>query len=202
MQKKVIAVFGGSFNPPINSHIKLAKQIIAKCNIVEKVLFVPVSTKYKKAELANDEHRYNMLKIVCNDEDKLDVSDIELRQNKQLYTIQTLELIKKQYKNKYDIWFVMGTDNLKEIESWNRPEQLLKKYKILVLERENDRLEDIISSIKLLSENRKSLVTINGIKRIDLSATMVRNKIKKDEDVSKYLPKEVFEYIKENKLYK
>ena len=144
MNKKVIAVFGGSFNPPINSHTLLAKQIIEKCDIVEKLIFVPVSTKYQKSKLVSDEHRYNMLKLICENEDKLEVSDIELIQNKQLYTIETLDLLQEEYVEEYEIWFVMGTDNLKEIDTWNNPERLLKEYKIIVLEREEDRLEDLI----------------------------------------------------------
>ena len=118
MPKKVIAVFGGSFNPPINSHILLSKQIIENCKMIEKLIFVPVSTKYQKLELESDEHRYNMLKLICENEDKLEVSDIELRQDKQLYTIQTLDLLKKEYKQEYDICFIMGTDNLKELKTW------------------------------------------------------------------------------------
>ena len=157
MQKKVIAVFGGSFNPPINSHIILAKQIIEKCNAIKKLIFVPVSTKYQKLELASDEHRYNMLKIICENEDKLEVSDIELKQDKQLYTIETLDLIKEQYGKEYDICFIMGTDNLKEIETWENPERLLKDYKIVVLERDNDKLENIIANSTLLIKNKESL---------------------------------------------
>ena len=45
----------------------------------------------------------------------------------------------------------MGTDNLKEVDTWNSPERLLKKYKIIVLERENDELEELIKNSKLLS---------------------------------------------------
>lgn len=38
MNKKVIAVFGGSFNPPVNSHISLAKEIVEKCKNIEKLI--------------------------------------------------------------------------------------------------------------------------------------------------------------------
>ena len=55
MQKKGIAIFGGSFNPPLNSHLELAKQIIINLDYVEKVIFVPVSTKYnRKNNLVDD----------------------------------------------------------------------------------------------------------------------------------------------------
>lgn len=201
-ENTVIAVFGGSFNPPINSHLSLAKQIINKCDIVEKLVFVPVSTRYQKMDLADDKHRYNMLKLVCENEDKLEVSDIELKHNKQLYTIETLDLLREQYGKNYDLWFVMGTDNLKELETWNKPEQLLSKYKILVLNRENDNLEEIISSSELLQKSRDSLIQINGIDKIYLSSTMIREKIRNGENVKEYVPKLVLKYISENNLYK
>ena len=201
MSKKVIAVFGGSFNPPINSHYMLAKQIIEKCNVVEKLIFVPVSTKYRKTRLASDEHRYNMLKLICQNDDKLEISDIELIQNKQLYTIQTLDLLKEQYGREYDLWFVMGTDNLKEIDTWNSPERLLREYKIIVLEREEDKLEDLIKGNKLLEKYQESLIKVEGIDKIFLSSTMIRDKIKNGEKVENFINKDVLEYIKKNKLY-
>ena len=202
MNKKVIAVFGGSFNPPINSHTNLAKQIIEKCSNVEKLIFVPVSTKYQKSKLASDEHRYNMLKLICENEDKLEVSNIELIQDKQLYTIETLDLLKKQYGESYEIYFVMGTDNLKEVDTWNSPERLLKEYKIIVLERENDKLEEVIQKNKLLEKYKKSLIKIEGIDKIFLSSTMIRDKIKNGENVEKFINEKVLEYIEKNNLYK
>lgn len=201
-EKKVIAVFGGSFNPPINSHVCLAKQIIEKCKVVEKLIFVPVSTKYQKAKLVDDIHRYNMLKLICKNEDKLEVSDIELKQDKQLYTIQTLDLLKEQYGESYDIWFVMGTDNLKELETWNKPEKILSDYKIIVLERNSDELEAIIANSELLKKNRDSLIQIKGIDKIDLSSTEIRKKIKNKENIEKYIPHDILEYINNNNLYK
>lgn len=201
-ENRVIAVFGGSFNPPINSHISLAKEIVEKCKNIERLIFVPVSTRYQKMELVDDEHRYNMLKLICENEDKLEVSDIELRHNKQLYTIETLNLIKEQYGNDYDIWFVMGTDNLKELETWNKPEQLLSRYKILVLNREDDDLEEIIQNSDLLKKYRESLIQIKEIDKIYLSSTMIRDKLKKGEDIKEYVPNYILEYIKENNLYK
>lgn len=201
-ENRVIAVFGGSFNPPINSHISLAKEIVEKCKNIERLIFVPVSTRYQKMELVDDEHRYNMLKLICENEDKLEVSDIELRHNKQLYTIETLNLIKEQYRNDYDIWFVMGTDNLKELETWNKPEQLLSRYKILVLNREDDDLEEIIQNSDLLKKYRESLIQIKEIDKIYLSSTMIRDKLKKGADIKEYVPNYILEYIKENNLYK
>lgn len=202
MVNKAIAVFGGSFNPPINSHITLAKQIINKFPKIEKLIFVPVSTKYEKTELVSNKHRYNMLQLVCKNEKKIEVSDIELIQKKQLYTIETLDLIKKQYGEGYDIYFVVGTDNLKDFQNWHNPDKILKKYKLLILNRNNDDLEKIILDNKLLNKNRNSLIKADGIDEINLSSTIIRDKIKKGENVEKYIPKQILKYIINNNLYK
>ena len=200
MNKEIIAIFGGSFNPPINSHIFLAKQILEKNKEIKKIYFVPVSTKYKKQDLAEDIHRYNMLKIICDKEEKLEVSDLELTSRKKLYTIQTLNHFKKEFKDK-DIYFIMGTDNLKELYTWKTPQKILSNYKILVLERREDKVDDIIKKSKLLQKYKESIITIDGIDRIYLSSTMIRGKIKKGEDIGEFIDKDVLKYIKENKLY-
>ena len=198
--KNVIAVFGGSFNPPINSHVSLAKSILEKVNNIEKVIFVPVSTKYQKIDLAPDTDRLNMLKIICDKYESLEVSDIELKSKEQLYTIQTLNYFKEQYKEN-KIYFIMGTDNLKEFETWRTPEKILKDFKIIVLERNKDDLDKITEESKLLTKNKKSIIRVEGIDRIDLSSTIIRNKIKNNEDIEEYVDRDVLKYIKDNKLY-
>lgn len=105
MNRRIIAVFGGSFNPPAISHINLAKQILANIDNVVKVMFVPVSTKYNKSGLTSDEVRFGMLQKICEKAEKLEVSRVELDSSRQLYTIETLEIIKKQNPN-CDIYFV------------------------------------------------------------------------------------------------
>ena len=200
MNKKVIAIFGGSFNPPINSHITLAKAIMNKFNSIQKLIFVPVSTRYQKEDLVQDEHRYNMLKLICNKEKMLEVSDIELKQEKQMYTIQTLDLFKQKYKD-YDIYFVMGTDNLKELETWKEAERILSEYKIIVLERDNDNISDILQKNSFLNKYKDSLIKIQGIDRIFLSSTMIREKIKNGEEVEQFIDGDVLMYIEKNNLY-
>lgn len=202
MQKKAIAIFGGSFNPPLNSHLELAKKIVKNLNYIEKIIYVPVSTKYnRKSNLVEDTHRYNMLKIMCKDEEKLEVSDIELTYKRQLYTIETLDIFKNKYPDN-DIYFIMGTDNLKDLHTWKEPERILRNYKIIVLERGEDKLEEIIENDELLKKNKTSIIIAKKIKPIKISSTMIREKIKNEEDVKDFFKEEVLEYIFKNGLYK
>ena len=106
MQKKQIVMYGGAFNPPLNSHFSLAEQIINENEQVEKIIFVPVNSLYEKIDLISNEHRYQMLKAVCDRNEKFEVSTIELESSRPLYTIETLQKLQEQYPE-YEIAFMI-----------------------------------------------------------------------------------------------
>lgn len=198
--KKIFAIFGGSFNPPLNSHFSLAEQILTEYKNIEKVIFVPVSTKYNKKGLLSNEHRYNMLKIVCDKNEGFEVSDIELKQEKQLNTLETLELLQKKYID-YTLCFVIGTDNLKQIPTWGLAEKLVTKFKFLVIERDEDNMEEIIENDCFLKVHKDSFFKVKENIRSNISSTFVREKLKRGKSIRYFTPDEVYHYIKENNLY-
>ena len=197
----IIAVFGGSFNPPHYAHFLFAEEIINEINDIKKVLFLPVSSKYEKQNLLSNEHRYNMLKLVCDEDDRFDVSNLEHIQERQLNTYETLELLQEKYPG-YELIFIIGTDNLKELYWWGNIDLLLAKYKILVIERGEDKFEDIIETQDFLKKYRNSFIRYNQNVRTNLSSTYIRNEIYKNKDFKYLVPHKVYEYIKENNLYR
>lgn len=197
---KRIVVFGGSFNPPLNSHFSLAEQIVNEYDEVDKVLFVPVNNYYNKPGLLGNEHRYNMLKLVIDKNSNFDISRVELDSERPLYTIETMELLSKEYSD-YDMLFTIGSDNLKEIDTWEKAEELVTKYKILVLERDEDNMDEIIASNEFLTKHKDSFIKVKNNVRSNLSSTFVRNKINEGKSIRYLTPDEVVFYIEENKLY-
>ncbi len=198
--KKILAIFGGSFNPPLNSHFSLAQQIVNEYENIENVIFVPVNSKYQKEGLLENKHRYNMLKLVCDKNQNFIVSDIELKQEKQLYTIETLELLQKQYPNNI-ICFTIGTDNLKKISTWGEAKRLVTDFKILVLERDEDSMDEIIKQDSFLLEHKDSFIKLKENIRSNISSTFVREKIRRGKSIRYLTPDEVYYYIKEHNLY-
>lgn len=198
--KKQIVVFGGCFNPPLNSHFSLAEQLWQEYDQIEKVVFVPVNSKYQKIDLVGNEHRYQMLKLVCDKNKKFDVSRVEIDDKRQLYTIETLTKLQKQYEE-YEICFTMGSDNLKELETWNQPEKLVKNFKTYVFERDEDDTEEMIQSNQFLRENRQAFLRVKNHIKSNLSSTFARQKIKEGKSIKYIAPDEVVSYIEQNKLY-
>ncbi len=200
LSKKQIVVFGGCFNPPLNSHFSLAEQMVNEYSQIEKIVFVPVNSQYQKVDLISNEHRYQMLKLVCDKNEKFDVSRIEIDSPRQFYTIETLTELQKVY-HEYEICFTMGSDNLKELDTWKRAEELVKNFPIYVFERDEDKIEEIIETSSFLKKNRQSFRKAGNKIKSNLSSTFAREKIRNGKSIRYIAPDEVVSYIKENKLY-
>ena len=200
MNRKIIALFCGSFNPPLFSHFSLAEQLLNNDNNIEKIIFVPVSHKYNKNGLISNEHRFNMLNLVCKNNQKFEVSNVEFNSSRQPYTLETMQIMQEKYPE-YEIRLIIGTDNLKELETWHEVEYLLNRFKVIVLSRDEDNAEGIIKNNNLLSKYFSSFIINTVSLRTNLSSTFVRNEIKSKKSVRYLLPDEVIDYIKSNKLY-
>lgn len=198
--KKQIAVFGGCFNPPLNSHFSLAEQILNEHEEVEKILFVPVSNKYNKKGLIEDKHRYNMLKLICDKNPRFAISRIEMDNERQLFTIETLLELQKEYSD-FELVFITGSDNLKELEMWQKADELVDKFKLLILERAEDKMENIIDASDFLKNNVDRFIKAKLKLRSNLSSTFVRESIKSGKSIKYLTPVEIEKYIVNNKLY-
>lgn len=199
--RKSVVIYGGSFNPPHNSHFSIAEQVLNQYEEVEKVIFAPVSDKYPKSSLIENKHRYNMLKIITDKNDRFMVSDIDMYGEKSLPTIRVLEEMQKKFPDK-EIMALMGSDNLREIHTWDRAEELVSKYKFLVMEREPDMIEDILNENELLKCYQSNFTKINQGIKTNFNSNYIRNQIKNGKSIRYLVPEQVYQYIEENKLYR
>lgn len=193
-----IGLYGGSFNPPTKAHIELAKKVIQECNL-DRIIFVPVGDLYQKEGMAKGIHRYNMLEIACVGENNLQVSDIEIRANKNYKTIEIFEILKNEYKEE-EIFFIMGADNLEKLPFWQESKRLVSNYNYIILERGLRKTKDIIESNELLNKNKNNFKIINNVEFYECSSTAIREQIKRGGNPEN-LDAGVYNYIRENKIY-
>lgn len=198
--RDAVAVITGTFNPVHKAHINLGKQVLKKFPYIKKIIYVPVGDKYIKNDLSSAEYRYNMLKKVCENIEEFEVSRIEIENKKQLYTYQTLDIIKKEYEDS-DIYLVIGSDNLKEFHTWKRYKYILENYNLIVFSRNNDCLEKIVTYNKYLNNYISKILFVTCNKYLSISSTQIRKYIKSGIDFKKLVPKEVYDYIMNNNIY-
>lgn len=191
--KKKYAFFGGSFNPPTYGHIGLAQDAVKKFEL-DKLFFVPVGNKYNKKGLIDEKHRYNMLKIACQNQNKLDVSDIELNKDKNFNASEVFKMIRAKYRDD-EIYFVLGADNLEKMPLWENFSELLK-YNYIIIERGNKNVRDIINNNDELRKNKEKFSIIKDEALMQISSTKLRNAIKENniEYAKKITNKEIIDY--------
>lgn len=199
--------FGGAFNPPTCAHLELAKQVIKELSI-DKIFFVPVGNLYQKENLIDEKYRYEMLEKLCSKYEFLEVSNLEMNLKNNLKAIDVFEIIIKTYKEKIEkenleIFFIMGSDNLVKMKKWKDAEKLISKYKYIILDREENDIEEIFKKNELLNKYKSNFKILEKNKQEKVSSTKVREYIKQNDEkkVCEMIPEEIYEYIKDKKLY-
>lgn len=190
----MIFIFGGAFNPPTKAHYEIAKHILNDYTN-SKLVFLPVGNIYNKANLIKDEIRFEMLDLMIKDlGPNVCVSDFEMHQPKFKGTINTLDHFKELYND--EVYFIIGSDNIIDMENWIDVERLLSNYKIVILNRDNINVKNYISNSLILRNYINSFIFIEGFKQIDISSSQFRM----TRDFSLLTP-EITQYIKEHNLY-
>ena len=189
-----IGIFGGSFNPPHNMHKNIALELIRK-EYLDEIIYVPTGDKYNKSGLISFSDRINMVKLMIDKYNNLSLSDIGNNDSYQ-YTYQVLDYF-KSIKKDSNIYFICGTDNLKELDTWRNYEYILENYKLLVIRRNNDNIEEILNKY----EKYKNNIIIADIESKVLSSTDIRINLRENKR-EENLSIDVYNYIKENNLYK
>lgn len=200
--KKRYGFFGGCFNPVTSAHLNLANLVVEKFNL-DKLIFVPMGNKYQKQDLIDEKHRYEMLKRAIENQQKLEVSDIELNLPNQLTMLQAFEKIQKEYADTQN-YFIIGSDNLDKLIKLQDLEVLAKNYHYIVIERGICQTKTKITVNPILTRFKThfNLLEDNPYEQISSSSVRKLLEEKQEKEIQKMIPKEVYEYIKENELYK
>lgn len=186
-----IGFYGGCFNPPTNAHMAFAKGAIEKYNL-DKVIFVPMGDSYEKKNLARAEERLKMLEIAIAKMKNLEISDIEIKENKKLSTYDAFKMFESLYSND-DVFFLMGADSFIKLVN-NGEMHDLRKFKCIVFERDGF---DVIHYLK----DFPNVMLLENKEHKNKSASEFRNLIKNGNINQDIVPKEVLDYIIENKIY-
>lgn len=194
--KNKILIFGGTFNPIHNGHLILAEHCINEEGF-DKVVFIPTMNPYYKDTL-NFDTRLKMLKMAIKDNDKFAYSSIEKKYNLEGKLYLILEKISELSDD--DITILIGSDSLMNFDWWYKIDEILKKYKILVLKRDD---EDEAISIKIAEYKEKYGADIKVLnnKRVEISSSMIREMIENGKSIKYLVRDDVEKFIRDEKLY-
>lgn len=189
-----IGILGGSFDPIHEGHLTLARES-AKQFKLDKILFIPAShPPHKKddLDLSPAPVRARMVELAILGEPHWELCDIELRRAGVSYTVDTLRELRKIYPPPSKLFFIAGADSFQELKGWKDPEEILKLSEWIVAPRPSYPLPEVLPpQLHLLK-----------IKPLALSASQLREKLIRGEDVREWIPKKVQDYLRRVKPYR
>jgi nicotinate-nucleotide adenylyltransferase len=154
-----------------------------------------------------------MLQISIKDNPFFKVDDIELKRGGKSYTIYTVSFYRK--KLGYYPFFIVGTDAFLTLDQWKSPEKLIKTTNFIVVGRGEDNLEKISSFVKEKFSDSLEINTGNKLikekpgviyyfdsRRLDISSTEIRKRIKENRSIKYLVLPEVEDYILNKRLYR
>ena len=192
---KKIGLYLGTFNPIHNGHIALANYFINSTDLDEVwVVLTPQNPFKKNHNLIQDTHRLEMANNTFNHLKNIKVSDVEFKLDKPNYTIDTINRLSEDFPNK-QFTLLIGEDNLVNFHHWKDYSKILDLVEVYVY----PRTTDINIDQELITNNK---INILDAPKIETSSDQIRKRIKEGDDIQSYLPKEIYKYIIEKKLYK
>ena len=191
------AIFGGTFDPVHNGHIKIAHSAIEQFKLSKLVIVPNANPPHKKNEVSTDfTHRFNMLKLAFEDVDKVEISDCEAGEGKYHYSLYTMRYFRELYGE--DTYFILGADSLCTIHLWYEYEKFLRENRFIVFVREND-----VELMKCFEEYKSRGVELHlaDMPFYDASSSEVRENFKLGKNPVDMLAPKVSVYIMQNGLY-
>lgn len=190
-----IGLFFGSFNPIHLGHTQLADYIFEFSGVDEIWYIVSPRNPLKEQSELIDEHlRMHMIELATAGKDYLQVSDIEMNLPKPSYTITTLKALSEQYPE-HNFILLIGSDNMRIFNQWKEYKTILKDYSVLVYPREGYPYEEY-------EETYPEMQVLEEAPFFPISSTQIREMIKNHQDASQWLHPDVYQFIKQNGLYR
>lgn len=193
--------FGGSFDPVHVGHLLVARDVKEVLGF-KKVIFVPAfQAPLKEPHHASPQDRLTMIQLAIKGFEDFDVSTIEIERGGISYTVDTAEELYETFKDRP--FLLVGADSFLSLHLWREPIKLLSLARFVVIDREGKekKVKDYVKE-NFPSLKEGSDFFLVAVRRIDLSSTEIRERVKRGKSIRWMVPEEVECYILEKGLYR
>ena len=193
-----IGIFGGTFNPPHNGHVTLARAA-AEQLALDRLLIMPACVPPHKPlpDRVTPQQRYAMAALMAAPVGRCaQASDIELHRTGKSYTSDTLQTLHEQYPDA-ELWLLMGSDMFLSLHTWHEPEVICALAHIAAFSRVEEDIRAAMERQKqtLEQQYRAEVALLNNPQLIELSSTDVRAALAAGRG-SELVPEAVWGYIR------
>jgi nicotinate-nucleotide adenylyltransferase len=195
-----IGILGGTFNPPHLGHLICAQEAYLQLGL-DRVTLIPARIPPHKSveDEPGPEHRLELCRLaVHGDEERFDVSQLEIVRDGPSYTVDTLEELHSRAPD-HELFLIVGGDIAAGLPDWHRPERVLSLATLAVAKRRGtsrDAVDEALGSVRGGERAR-----FFRMPRIGISSTMLRDRVRAGQPIRYYVPDAVASYIERHGLY-
>ncbi|KRK18833.1 nicotinate-nucleotide adenylyltransferase (Deamido-NAD(+) pyrophosphorylase) [Loigolactobacillus coryniformis subsp. coryniformis KCTC 3167 = DSM 20001] len=188
--KKQVGIMGGTFNPPHLGHLVMAESVGSQLGL-EKVLFMPDAQPPHQATKTTiaAKHRLAMVERAIDGNSRFELERAEIDRGGVSYTYDTMVTLKQQHPDT-DFYFIIGADMVKDLPNWHRIDDLLKLVQFVGVKRP-----------EFPAESRYPVLWVDA-PLLDISSSLIRQRISQNCSVRYLVPDAVLDYIEEEGLYR
>ena len=182
-----VGILGGTFDPVHNAHLAIAGAALRELAL-QQVFWIPTGVPaYRPAPLAAAAHRLAMLRLATAGEPRYAIDERELRPGASGFTFDSLSSLHKDMPGK-TFTLLLGADQYAKRDGWHRWKDLEKLCDIAVVARPGSKLDAKAKTVSMAP--------------MPISASDIRARLARGEDVSRMLPPPVLAYIRAQGLYR
>ncbi len=191
-----VGLLGGTFDPIHLGHLRAAENVREALHL-DQVAFVPVGAPpHRDRPLSSPLDRFAMVCLATAANPRFVASDIEVRRPGTSYTVDTLATLHDERPD--DVFVVIvGSDTWPEMATWREPERLFRLCLVAVVDRPGDTVE---TTLVPPFPDAQGVLRVSGC-GLPISATAVRERVKRGESVRYLVPEPVNDYIGKRGLY-
>jgi nicotinate-nucleotide adenylyltransferase len=191
-----LGILGGSFDPPHLGHL-LAASDAFDALALDRLIFVPTGATPLKSHalVATPAQRLSMVHFAVDGDPRFSVSSIEIDRKGLSYTVETLAAFAERYPDA-ERFFLVGADLLAGFAQWREPARITALARLGVMQRADD------AEAALPAGLAPGSVILLQTRRVDLSSTEIRERVRQGRPIRGFVTAAVADYIATTGLYR
>jgi nicotinate-nucleotide adenylyltransferase len=189
-------LLGGSFDPPHNGHVALARAALEELGLERLVVMVAGRPPHKEPG-TDPETRFRLASAAFEEMPRVELSREELDRPGPGYTVDTVQTLERR---RGDVVVVVGGDMFASFPSWREPDGILEHGRLAVAARPGTPREHFDAVLQTLA--RPDRVTFFELAPVDASSSEVRRLVAAGEPYVDLVPTAVAALIEDLGLYR
>ncbi len=204
----MIGVFGGTFDPVHNGHLRTALDVFEALGL-DELRFIPLGQAvHREQPLTSAETRLALLRAAIEHQPGFLVDERELRRDRPSYTVDTLESLREELGPKRPLCLLLGRDAFNAFHTWRQPERILELAHLVVMDRPGHGLPDA-PELQALMEGRVArdgaepktrpggVIRFQPVTRLDISSSDIRQRLAQGRSIRWLVPDPVLALLRQ-----